>query len=278
MLDSILVHIFFGELLRKQGYLTRAISVLLDALDMFVRCSSHENSLLFQTFDDSLKQEMITCIAINVAAMYLQLGKYEDYIDLIQRSMPLDSNEIVRKYSNRCLQYIKSCVYASQGNFTNALASAINNVHNLAKFIPHDHTIMAAVYNQLGVLYATNNLIEKALHYVPLSLNIYSQTCGENSLSYLQTKFNDLLIRSLFLTTVTPVELEQCLGEIVSLYPDKHPMLSAINVETILCKENTKKFSLVWNACFVQVLDRPFTLIDYAPISRVAVFGAAQQV
>ena len=83
---------------------------------------------------------------------------------------------------------------------------------------------------------------------------------------------------ALFLTAVKPVELEQCLGEIASLYPDKHPMLSAINGETILCKENTKKFSLVWNACFVQVLDRPFSWIDYAPISRVVVFGADQQV
>ena len=174
MLDSILVHIFFGELLRKQEYLTKAIRVLLDALDMFVRCSSHEDSLPFQTIDDSLKQEMMICNAVNVAAMYLQLGKYKDCTDLIQRSMPLDSNEIVRKYSNRCLQYIKSCVYVSQGNFTNALASAINNVHNLAKCIPQDPTIMAAVYNQLGVLYATNNLLEKALHYVSLSLSIYS--------------------------------------------------------------------------------------------------------
>ena len=76
------------------------------------------------------------CIASNVAAMYLQLGKYKDCIDLIQRSMPLDSNEIARRYSNRCVQYIKSCVYASQGNFTNALASAINNVHNLPNLSP----------------------------------------------------------------------------------------------------------------------------------------------
>ena len=55
-------------------------------------------------------------------------------------------------------------------------------------------------------------------------------------------------------------------------------MLSVMNVETILCKENTKKFSLVWNICFFQVLDKPFSWLNYPPISRFFVFGADQQV
>ena len=56
----------------------------------------------------------------------------------------------------------------------NALASTIDNAHSLSKCIPQDHTIMAEVYNQLILLYATKNILEEALHSFFLSLNIYS--------------------------------------------------------------------------------------------------------
>ena len=92
------------------------------------------------------------CIGINVSSTYLQLGKPKDCIDLLKTSMPLGGNDLISKYSDECLQYIESCAYATQGNFVNSLVNAINNVNSLAKIIPQNHTILAAVHNQLGVI------------------------------------------------------------------------------------------------------------------------------
>ena len=135
----------------------------------------------------------------------------------------------------------------------------------------------------MGILFTINNESEQGNDNLCKALAIFLQTTGEKSFLYLTTRFNQILIECITKFAVSKLDiLREAVHALANIFPANHQLVTFLNAENLireLSNQDTKfQGTFLWNTCFVSVLDRPFSWIDYPPLSKVVILGADQQV
>ena len=283
-LDNTILNTFLEELLRKQGHLIEANKIFLKILEKLPIISTKDNdSILMSHANENIIQQLLENLLINVACNFLQLGQSKECIELLDKSTESRGTEHIDKYLSVCKKYIISCAQASLGNFSIALQLSLNVLISLKEILPNNHSIVGIVYNQLGILFTINNESEQGIDNLCKALAIFLQTTGEKSFLYLTTRFNQILIECITKFAVSKFDiLREAVHALANIFPANHQLVTFLNAENLireLSNQDTKfQGTFLWTTCFVSVLDRPFSWIDYPPLSKVVILGADQQV
>ena len=280
--NKAMLQIFLAELLRKQGKLKEALDLMLTAhRDLSCLSEAEIETTLFPVMAQN-KDYILECLVINSAVCCIQLGLFEQCLDILAKHVTNFHHE----YHLALSISLQGCALASSGDYYSALEATVKACDALVEHLPTNHTVKGMICNQFGVIMAVNNNHEPAIRLLEKALEIFKETCGESSYQYLFANFNKILIKIVFSGNVEDKSLESACEAITNFYPEGYHLLESVRyhhlqvkLQSILTdKNNAIATKFLWDACFVLLLDRPFSWIDYPPSKHAVIFGADYQV
>ena len=186
-----------------------------------------------------------------------------------------------------CKESLFGCASASLGDFHSAFESTTKAIEYLREILPSNHTVLGTLLNQLGVLMATNGDLVSATTVLEKALNIFSKTSGTADFPYNHTRFNKIIVDTMYSRSIDVPYLQMVIQDMKHLYPNNYPFPSQFDCEKLLanlrdmlqnCANSEEISHFLWQTCFVSLLDCPFSWIDYPPSSHAVIFGADYQV
>ena len=200
------------------------------------------------------------------------MGKAKECFEVLRDVVVHQNGNELDAYHKGCLESLRGCALASLGQYQLAIEkiSVSNNI--FLETLPKNHTILAASYNQLGVLLALNDKIKESVHSFDKSLKIFAETTGKKSHQYILISYNKTLVSSVNSEQLDPTCIENALNNLKKYFPAEHH-ISSLYLKTVWDSLGTSKESdahmrpsIIWNLSFVFLFDHPFGWVDYPPI------------
>eukprot|EP00112_Aurelia_sp_Birch-Aquarium-sp1_P005482 Seg1622.9 transcript_id=Seg1622.9/GoldUCD/mRNA.D3Y31 product="hypothetical protein" protein_id=Seg1622.9/GoldUCD/D3Y31 len=278
-INKALLQIFLAELLRKQGKLKEALDLMLTA-HRDLSCLSEVETTVFPAMSKN-KAYILECLVINSAVCCIQLGLFEQCLDILAKQ----GTNFHLEYHFALSMSLQGCALAASGDYYSALEATVKACDMLVEHLPANHTVKGTICNQFGVIMAVNDNYEPAIKLLEKALEIFEDTCGKSSYQYLFANFNKILIKVVFSGNVEDKSLESVCEAMTKFYPEDYHLLQSVSynnlqvkLQTILTDKNKDISKFLWDTCFVLLLDRPFSWIDYPPSTNAVIFGADYQV
>ena len=284
--DKVFLSIFYAELLRKQGFVSRACELLLKAHNDLSDTPNFKTTFLHEELGKSFSESLL----INAAVCSMQIGSFGKCLQILNMTDIGSGSCLISKYQFACSESLKGCAQASLGQYDQALERVCNAVSCLSDALPQNHSVLGSLYSQTGVLLAITGRFLEAANLFEKAKDIFLKTWGVKSFPFLHTRFNMEVVKCMYLSDISDAnqkELSDTINCLRVLYPVGHPILEkALNFDTFILKmkealdkNNTLEIChFVWDVCYVPLLDRPFSWIDYVPAAHSLVFGADYQV
>ena len=163
---------------------------------MQIQMSETFDSDIFQWAKKESKQFLQNCLLINVSVIYLHLGREVDCIEMLKNIYP--TSDLIGSYHNACVKSILNSALASQGDVTTSIQAIVSAFEILSNILPPNHSIMASFFNQMRVILTLNKEFEKPLLHFQKSLQILSQTVGNESVFFVTVRKNQFFCKTLF--------------------------------------------------------------------------------
>ena len=280
-----MLKIIQSGLLKKQGLLWKSIDLAMAAHSELKAYESSTSSNSFKKLTSAPITNLLDTLLLNAAKTCIHLRLPEKSICLINSCIISSENTFMSNYHKACLQFLKSCALFFQGTFHESLGHAIFAMTILQNTVAPKHSILAVVYNLLGVLLAIAEDFQSALDNLQQALTIVKDTSGSESIFFKLIQFNEVLIKKISKLYSKSEQINVCSSKIVNYLPECHPMRKRLDIDIVnqkvacfSCGIQSENAKIIWDLCFVSLLDHPLAWVDYAPCIKSIVIGADYQV
>lgn len=152
-INKALLQIFLAELLRKQGKLKEALDLMLTA-HRDLSCLSEVETTVFPAMSKN-KAYILECLVINSAVCCIQLGLFEQCLDILAKQ----GTNFHLEYHFALSMSLQGCALAASGDYYSALEATVKACDMLVEHLPANHTVKGTICNQFGVIITARDFV-----------------------------------------------------------------------------------------------------------------------
>ena len=160
-IDRIMLNVILAELLRKIGYLEQSLDIFINCHKELSESTFVIDASLFKRVRNISLSQLRNSLLINASVCSLQLGREKECFGILDYITPED--DLLGSYHQVCVQSTLGSALASMGQYPAALSEVENGCQMLSKILPPNHSVLSSIFNQMGIVLASNKKYELAI-------------------------------------------------------------------------------------------------------------------